>query len=355
MSEPEITCEKIGHCGVITLNRPEVLNALTATMVRKIARALDLWENDRDVRSILVRGAGPRAFCAGADIRALYELGKAGRAEEQLAFWREEYRLNRRIKLYPKPYVALIDGIVMGGGAGVSLHGAHVVAGDQFSFAMPEVGIGFFPDVGATFFLPRLPGKAGVYLALTGARATCGDALAFGLADAYAPSQRHAALAQRLIEGEEPSGAIEAESAPPPPSALKGQSHFIDGCFAAPTLIAILEEIDDAGYGGSEFALATYDSIRAKSPTSLAIALQQMQIGAKLDIDEAMRTEFRIVSRIAKGHDFYEGVRATIIDKDRRPKWSPSEIEALKAADIEAYFAPLREGELEFSAPVDAP
>jgi enoyl-CoA hydratase len=351
MSEPEITCEKIGRCGVITLDRPNVLNALTLNMVREMARALDLWESDPAVQTVLIRAVG-RGFCAGADIRNLYELGRAGRYVAQLAFWREEYCLNRRIKLYPKPYVALIDGIVMGGGAGVSLHGSHIVAGDNFNFAMPEVGIGFFPDVGATFFLPRLPGKTGVYLALTGARMTCGDALAFEVAAAYAPSARHAALAQRLIDGEDPSAAIAAEGAPPPGSALAGQRHFIDGCFAPATLPAILEEIDDAGYGGSEFALAAYDTIRSKSPLSLGIALRQMQVGAKLDIDEALRTEFRIVSRIAKGHDFYEGVRAAIIDKDNRPIWSPAEIEALKPAEIDPYFAPLPEGELQFSTQV---
>lgn len=350
MSEPEITCEKVGHCGVITLNRPAALNALTLNMVREIARALDLWESDPAVGCVLIRGTGDRAFCAGADIRVLYELGRAERYADQLGFWREEYILNRRIKLYPKPYVALIDGIVMGGGVGVSVHGSHRVAGDKYSFAMPEVGIGFFPDVGATFFLPRLPGKAGVYLALTGARIAGGDAIAFGLASAYTPSERHAALAQRLIDGEEISAAIAAESAPAPNSALIGQRHFIDGCFAAATLPAILEEIDDAGYGGSEFALATYATIRSKSPTSLAIALRQMQLGAKLDIEEALRTEFRIVARIAKGHDFYEGVRATIIDKDNRPRWSPAEVEMIKPGDIDPYFAPPLEGELEFPA-----
>lgn len=354
MSEPEIACEKNGRCGVITLNRPKALNALTLNMVREIARALDQWEADPAIRCVLVKGAGDKAFCAGADIRSLHDLGKAQRFADQLAFWREEYILNRRIKLYPKPYVSLIDGIVMGGGVGLSAHGSHIVAGESFSFAMPEVGIGFFPDVGATFFLPRLPGKTGAYLALTGARLTCGDAVAFGLA-AYAPSSRHEALAQRLIDGEDVSAAIEAECAPPPVSALAGQRHFIDGCFAAPTVSAILEEIDDAGYGGSEFALATYDTISSKSPTSLAIALRQIQIGGSLDIDEAMRTEFRIVSRIAKGHDFYEGVRAVIIDKDNRPIWRPADVEAVKPADVDPYFAPLGEQELEFPAEVHAP
>jgi enoyl-CoA hydratase len=348
MSETELACEIAGSCGVITLDRPEVLNALTLQMVRKIARALEEWERDPTVSCVLLRAAEGRAFCAGADIRTLYEWGKAGRHDEQRGFLYEEYQLNRRIAHYPKPYVSLVDGIVMGGGAGLSVHGSHVVAGDAFSFAMPEVGIGFFPDVGATYFLPRLPGKTGIYLALTGARIGLGDAVAFGLASAYVPSARHAALAARLAAGETVDAAIEAEHAAPPTSALMGQRHFIDGCFAAATLTAILEEIDDAGYGGSEFALATYDTIRQKSPTSLAIALRQMQIGETLDIDAALRLEFRIAARIAEGHDFTEGVRATLIDKDNRPAWCPAEIEKIVPAEIDAFFAPLPAGELDF-------
>jgi enoyl-CoA hydratase len=355
VSEPEIICEKLGSCGIVTLNRPQALNALTLNMVREMAAALDLWEHDTGVGCVIVRGVGDRAFCAGADIRILCDLGKAGRHAEQLCFWREEYRLNHRIKLYPKPYLAFIGGIVMGGGAGLSLHGSHVIAGENFSFAMPEASIGFFPDVGATFFLPRLPLRAGVYLALTGARMTCGDALAFGVACTFVPSARHAGLAQRLIGGEEIKAAIAAETAPPPASALAQQSQLIERCFSAATLRSILANLDEASEAGSDFARTTAHAIRSKSPSSLAIALRQMQIGAKLDIGEALRAEFRIVSRIAKGHDFYEGVRAVIIDKDNRPRWNPAAIESIESATIDSYFAPLLEGELDFSPRTGAP
>jgi enoyl-CoA hydratase len=344
MSEPEITCEKAGCCGLITLNRPKALNALTLNMVRQIAGALDRWERDPEVTRVIITGAGGKAFCAGGDIRILYDLGKARRHAEQLSFWREEYCLNRRIKLYPKPYVALADGIVMGGGAGISVHGSHVVAGEHFTFAMPETGIGFFPDVGATFFLPRLPGKAGVYLALTGAGMTCGDALAFGVAVAHVPAARHAGLVQRLIGGEDIDATIAAESAPPPASPLHPHSKSIERYFSAATLASILANLDDAGRAGVDFARCAADAIRSKSPSSLAIAMWQMQIGAKLDIGEALRTEFRIVSRIARCHDFYEGVRAVIIDKDNRPIWNPAGVESVEPAGIEAYFAPLLEG-----------
>lgn len=349
MSRSEIAWEKAGRCGIITLQRPEALNALTLNMVREIAKALDAFEADLDVASVLIRAAEGRAFCAGADIRTLYEWGRAGTTTAQLDFLREEYRLNHRIKRYKKPYIALVDGLIMGGGAGISVHGSHLIAGDNLSFAMPEVGIGFFPDIGATHFLPRLPGKTGLYIALTGERLSCGDAAAFGIASAYVPSPNHAALTARLVAGEDIGAAIEAERAEPPQSALAGQRHFIDGCFAAPTLQAILEEIDDAGYGGSEFALATYDIIRKRSPTSLAVALRQMQIGGKLDMEEALATEFRIAARIVKGPDFHEGVRAAIIDKDHQPRWVPAEIEELDQNTIESYFVPLESGELTFA------
>jgi enoyl-CoA hydratase len=348
MSEQEIACEKVGCCGLITLRRPQALNALTLNMVREMATALDQWEKDSQVACIVIKSADSRAFCAGGDIRILYNLGKAGRHAEQLCFWREEYRLNRRIKLYPKPYIALVDGIVMGGGAGISLHGSQVVAGDRFIFAMPETGIGFFPDVGATFFLLRLPAKAGIFLALSGARMTCGDALAFKVASAYVPSERHERLAQRLIDGEAVAAAIVAESTSPSASMLLLQSELIERCFSVPALSAILAKLDDEGNAGSEFALTAARAIRTKSPTSLAITLRQMQIGTELNIEEALRTEFRIASRIARGHDYYEGVRAVIIDKDNRPCWDPAAIERIEPAEIEAYFAPLPEGELEF-------
>ncbi|MGO9672612.1 MAG: enoyl-CoA hydratase/isomerase family protein [Methylocella sp.] len=346
MGAADVIIETIGRCGAITLNRPAALNSLDLAMVRAIAGALDLFENDAAIRCVLIQAAGERAFCAGADIRALYELGKAGRRDAQLDFFRAEYRLNRRIKLYPKPTIALVGGIVMGGGAGLSVHATHCVAGETLDFAMPEAGIGFFPDVGATFFLPRLPGRFGAYLALTGARIGCGDALALGLASAHVASSRRAALIQSLIDGEDAAAAIGAQARPAPPSALIGRRPFIDRCFAAPTVAAIVANV--AAEGGV-FASETRAALAAKSPTSLAIALRQMRIGAGLCIDEALRTEFRIAARILEGADYYEGVRAAIVDKDRRPRWRPDAVDAVSEAEIDAYFEPRAE-ELTFSA-----
>src|SRR5437762_804940 len=194
----DILFERRGVAGIVTLNRPKALNAVTHEMVRALARQLAAWASDAAVTRVIVTAAGERAFSAGGDIRALYELGRAGRQDEMLTFWRDEYPLNVLIKRYPKPYVALIDGIVMGGGVGVSVHGSHRVAGDRFSFAMPEVGIGFFPDVGATWFLPRMPGELGTYCALTGERLTAADSVAATIATHRVPSSRFPELADAL-------------------------------------------------------------------------------------------------------------------------------------------------------------
>lgn len=313
MSVPEIHISRRGAIGHILLDRPHALNAITLSMVRAIASALDEWEPDPKVRCVVVEAAGERAFSAGGDIRQLYEQGRAGDHEAQLTFWREEYILNHRIKAYPKPYVALIDGIVMGGGVGVSLHGSHRVAGERFTFAMPEVGIGFFPDVGATYFLPRLPGRIGMYLALTGARVKAGDALHFGLADVFVPTVHMADIAPALAETGNADAVLASLRANPPPSPLSEYCEVIDRCFDGASVGVILASLDS---DGSAFATETASILRAKSPISLAVALRQMQLGASLDMQEAMRTEFRIVSRMCRGHDFLEGVRATIIEKD---------------------------------------
>jgi enoyl-CoA hydratase len=350
MSEPEVLAERRGCAGFLTLNRPKALNALNLGMVRAIAAALDKWEQDATVARVVVTGAGGRAFCAGGDIRLLYEQGRAGDHAAQLAFWREEYQLNRRIKRYSKPYVALVDGIVMGGGVGVSAHGAHLIAGEGFAFAMPEVGIGFFPDVGATFLLPRLPHRAGVYLALTGARANAGDALALGLAQAVVPSTRMSELGRALADPEPVETIVSQFASSAPPSALAAQRALIENCFAHPTPTQIIAALAEAAGAGSAFARTAQEAMLTKSPTSQAIALRQMEAGRSLSFEEAMILEFRIVSRICRGHDFYEGVRAVIVDKDNRPQWRPDAPDEVPSAAIAAYFAPLGESELAFEA-----
>lgn len=344
-SDAEALVERRGAAGVIVLNRPKALNALTLAMVRIMAPALDAWERDTGVSRIVIRGAGDRAFCAGGDIRHLYEIGRVGDHETQRAFWREEYELDRRLKTYPKPVVALVDGIDMGGGVGLSLNASHCVVSERFLFAMPEVGIGFFPDVGATFFLPRLPRGMGAYFALTGLRASAGDAVGLGMAAAFVPSLSFAALLAALESGEPVETAIGRFSAPPPPSPLMADAEAIEACFSLADRDAILDALGRAEREGRAFAGPALKAMGEKSPTSQAIALRQMALGASLDFDEALRTEFRIVSRVCRGRDFYEGVRAVLVDKDNRPRWAP----APSTADVDAYFAPLAD-ELAFPA-----
>jgi enoyl-CoA hydratase/carnithine racemase len=350
MSEPEVLVERRGCAGFLTLNRPRALNAVNLGMVRAIAAALDEWERDGSIARVVVIGAGERAFCAGGDIRLLYDQGRAGDHAAQLAFWAEEYQLNRRIKRYPKPWVALVDGIVMGGGVGLSAHGARMIAGQRFAFAMPEVGIGFFPDVGATWLLPRLPRRIGVYLALSGARIGAADALALGLAQDFVPSARIAECALALEESGPIDAIVARFAAAPPASPLMAHAALIEECFGRPSPGRILAALGEAA--GSPFADAAREAMLAKSPTSQAIALRQMQVGPGLSFEAAMTLEFRVVSRICRGHDFYEGVRAVIVDKDGRPQWRPARHEDVEPAAIDGFFAPLGDADLAFEPAV---
>ena len=317
-------------------------------MVLGLDAALAAWAHDPAIERVVISGAGGRAFCAGGDIRLLYELGVAGRFAEQLDFYRDEYRLNQRIARYPKPYVALLDGFVMGGGVGVSIHGSHRIAGDRLAFAMPEVSIGFFPDVGATFFLPRLPDFVGSYLAVTGARIGAGDAVALGLATTHVPSDRFAELARALKAPGDTDAIIAAFSAPPPPGTLGPHRALIAQAFGPGEITHLLQTLESASAQGSAFAADTLALLAAKSPTSVAIGLRQMAEGRSADIEAALRIEFRIVSRICRMADFYEGVRAVIIDKDNQPRWSPARLEEIDDVTIDACFARLGEGELTF-------
>ncbi len=339
MIETEILWERRGAAGVVVLNRPHALNALTLGMVRGLSAALDAWEHDDAVRHIIVTGAGDKAFCAGGDIRQLYDMGRRGQIEDTRSFWREEYVLNARIKAFTKPYVAIIDGIVMGGGVGISLHGSHRVAGERYVFAMPEVGIGFFPDVGATYALPRLPGSAGAFLAVTGERVGQADAVALGLATHGVASASIPGLVAALEAGEHIDQAVEAVALPLADAPLALHRALIDHAFSASTIEVVMNRLTDAH--DEPFAQRLLKSMARKSPTSMKVALAQMQAGAALSFREAMQMEFRIVSRIIAGADFYEGVRALIIDKDQQPAWQPPTLAAVTAKMVADHFAPL--------------
>ncbi len=340
----DILFERRGAAGVVTLNRPDALNAVTHAMVRALAEQLATWDADPAITRVVVTAAGGRAFCAGGDLRALYDLGRAGRYDEALQFWRDEYRLNALIKRYRKPYVAIVDGIMLGGGVGIAIHGSHRVAGDGFRFAMPEVGVGFFPDIGATWFLPRLAGEAGSYCALTGERVEAADATDLGIATHRVPSARLPDLVDGLCSSVPVEALLAAFAEPAAGGPLQGHRAAVDRLFGADRVEDILSALDAAGLSagpGADFARRTAATIRTKSPTSLKIALAQLRRGKNLDFEACLRTEFRIVSRVVTGHDFYEGIRAVIVDKDHSPSWRPPTLDAVSDADVARYFAPL--------------
>ena len=337
--ESQVEAERRDRSGFILLNRPRALNALTLDMVREISAALDDFEKDDRVERVVLQGAGDRAFCAGGDVRWVTERGRAGDRAAGQQFFREEYTLNDRIHGFSKPYVSLIDGIVMGGGVGLSLHGTHRVVTERAVFAMPEIGIGFFPDVGATYAMPRVPHRFGVALAATGVRAEAGDMAAFGLATAYVKSSRIAALAGALERPGDTAAIIDEFACPAPPSALSAETTLFESAFAQAGPDSVLAKLKAAK---SPFAEKLLGLISAGSPTSFALALRQMNMGVGLSFAEAMRTEFRIVTRILEGHDFYEGVRAALVDRDNRPQWRP----APGHSELDAYFAPLGRDDL---------
>jgi enoyl-CoA hydratase len=343
VSDADVLFERRGRLGLVTLNRPRALNTLTLAMVRAIDATLRAWADDAGIAAVAIRGAGERAFCAGGDIRALYESGIAGRYDEALQFWREEYPLNILIREYPKPFVALIRGIDMGGGVGVSVHGSHRAAVGDIAFAMPEVGIGFFPDVGATYVLPRLPAGVGLWLALSGQKLGTADACALGLATHAIVPAAEAAVLDALAAGTPPDAALAANAVDPGEAPVTALLPAIARLFAGDSVAAVFADLEREASAGAAaaFAADAATAIRRKSPTSLAIAFEQMRRGGSLDFRAAMRTEFRIASRIVRGHDLYEGIRAVVIDKDNAPRWRPATLAEVADSDIAAYFAPL--------------
>ena len=341
--DAEILFETRGAVGLITLNRPKALNALTHGMAVAMLARLKEWAVDDAVQTVVIQGEGERAFCAGGDIRTLYDSGKAG-TPYAVEFYRDEYLLNAFIKHFPKSYVALLRGFVMGGGVGVSVHGSHRVADETMLFAMPETGIGLFPDVGGSWFLPRLPGELGLYLGMTGARLKTQDALYASVATHFVPSARRDALLDSLAAGREIDMALRDVTDTVPDAYLTAHRAKIDTIFGASSVEGILAALDT---DHTNWADDTARTIRAKSPTATRLAFRQIRNGRDLtSFDDGMRMEFRMVNRVIAGHDFYEGVRATIIDKDGAPNWQPATLAQVSDAEIDAYFAPLGEKEL---------
>ncbi|XP_030614639.1 3-hydroxyisobutyryl-CoA hydrolase, mitochondrial [Archocentrus centrarchus] len=351
-AEPEVLLEKVGRAGVITMNRPKVLNALNLTMIRQIYPQLKKWESDNDTDIVIIRGAGDKAFCAGGDIRAVTEAGKVGDSLAQ-DFFREEYILNNAIGSCQKPYIALIDGITMGGGVGLSVHGRFRVATEKTLFAMPETAIGLFPDVGGGYFLPRLQGKLGLFLALTGFRLKGRDVQRAGVATHFVESKKIPDLEKELMDLKLPSAedvsrvldsyqnqsSLDAEK----PFILKKHLSDIDRLFSSSSVEGIMKNLKT---DGSEFAKKQAETLSKMSPTSLKITFKQLQVGASLTLQDVLVMEYRLSQACMRGCDFYEGVRAVLIDKDQNPKWNPSTLEEVSDQMLEQCFSSLGEKDL---------
>ena len=358
MSAEEIVLGREGGLATLTINRPRALNALTLDNYQCFAPALRAWAEDPLVHGVVVRGAGERAFCAGGDVRAVYEAGRgiSGDPDLPAVFFREEYELIRDIHRFPKPYLAIIDGITMGGGAGISVNGAYRIATERTLFAMPETAIGLFPDVGATRFLNRCPGRIGRYLGLTGARLNAADTLYCGLATHFVAYERVEELiaALRGTERRHIQQVLSRFAMDPGPAPLAPLRPAIDRCFGPDSVEDVLETLAAEVAAGGEWAgwaEETRAGLSAKSPTSLKITLRQLQIGRDYDVEAALVLEYRLTQHIMAAHDFYEGVRAMLIDKDQKPSWRPATLADVGSDLVEGYFRSIGERELRFDPP----
>jgi len=341
----DIRFERRGRIGLATLSRPSALNALTHDMVRALRGRLDDWADDPAVAAVVVAAVPGRAFCAGGDIRQVYGMGRSG-GPRRNAFFRDEYRMNALIARYPKPYFAIVDGLCMGGGVGISAHGSHRVATERLGFAMPEVGIGFFPDVGGTYLLSRMPSEIGVYLALTGGAIGLADACLAGFVTHPVAAATVPALLERLAETGDPDTALAGATVDAGAAPLAPRREMIARVFGADTVGEVLARLDAERGEHGEFAARTAATIRTRSPTSLAVTLEALRRARRAGFAECMVTEYRMLCRILDGHDFYEGVRAAVVDKDRRPQWRPAALEEVASADVEAHFRTPAEGDI---------
>lgn len=332
----EVLVRHDGSVGILTLNRPKAINSLTHRMVTAMSTALTAWADNDDISAVILDGAGERGLCAGGDVVAIYHSAKAGGADAR-AFWFDEYRLNSLISHYPKPYVALMDGIVMGGGVGVSAHGGVRVVTETVKVAMPEVGIGFIPDVGGTYLLSRAPGGLGLHAALTGAPFGAGDAIAMGFADYFVPHGELSAFTAAVV-ADGVSAALGVFAQEPPPSPLAAQRDWIDSCYAGATVADIIAALRAHTDGAAHEAA---DLIATRSPIACSVTLAAVRRAAALpSLDDVLVQEYRVSCASLRSHDLVEGIRAQLVDKDRNPRWSPASLAEVTDADVDTYFAP---------------
>jgi enoyl-CoA hydratase len=331
-TNPSILVRNEGLVGRITLNRPETLNALTLEMVRLIDMALDRFESEDDIATVVIDGAGDRALCAGGDIRSIYEAAKVGDPSPRI-FWSEEYHLNARIARYSKPIVAIMDGIVMGGGVGISAHASHRIVTDRSLIAMPEVGIGFAPDVGGTWLLSRAPGETGTHVALTAGRLQAADAIFCGLADHFVDTRDLSTMMTALREAGI-NDALEDIPSVASTAPLAASQPWIDRCYSANSVSEIIVRLQDDGKEGSRAA----EDILSMSPTALTVTLRALREATDLStLERCLEVEYRVSTAFLSTSDFIEGVRAAVIDKDRSPRWDPARLE--EVGNVDRFFA----------------
>ncbi len=342
-----------GACGRMTLNRPHALNALTPEMVSLMKETMRAWASDPSVHFIVVDGAGDRGLCAGGDIRVLYNAVTSGDLNSATAFFWNEYRLNDSIARYPKPYVALMDGIVMGGGLGISAHGSHRVVTERSSLAMPETLIGFVPDVGGTYLLGTAPGEVGTYLGLTGNRVGAGDAIACNLADLMVPSSTLPALTEELERCSDAAAmqdCLQRYAVSASPGRTSVQRAWIDECFAADTMEKIFAALASHARPEAQSALS---ELMQRSPTSLKVTHRALRHAREVkDLASCLQQEYRIAHACVRGHDFMEGIRAAVIDKDRNPQWHPARLEDVTPLHVQHHFVEPPAGDLDLSPAV---
>ncbi|MGV0047514.1 enoyl-CoA hydratase/isomerase family protein [Mycobacterium colombiense] len=333
----EVLTEVEGSVGLITLNRPKAINSLNQPMIDALSAILTDWTADDAVRAVVLSGAGERGLCAGGDVVSIYHSARKDGVEAR-RFWRDEYLLNAQIAEFPKPYVALMDGIVMGGGVGVSAHANTRVVTDTSKIAMPEVGIGFIPDVGGVYLLSRAPGGLGLHAALTGAPFSGADAIAMGFADHYVAHGDVEAF-RRAVVSDGVEGALAKYATEPPASDLAAQRNWIDECYAGDTVEDIVARLRGHGAAAANDAA---DLIATRSPIALSVTLEAVRRATRLaTLKDVLVQDYRVSSASLRSHDLVEGIRAQLIDKDRNPKWSPAHLPAVTAADVEAYFTPV--------------
>jgi enoyl-CoA hydratase len=335
----DVVFECDGGLGRITLNRPDALNALSYPMTLEITATLAAWRDDDAVKVILIRGAGPRALCAGGDIRHIYEALLAG-DPWPVDFWRDEYKLNLLIAEYPKPIVAVMHGFVMGGGIGISAHASHRIVTESTAIAMPETSIGFLPDVGGSYLLSRAPGETGTHIALTAGRVGAADAIYTGLADVNIAGDRLGELEEALsglLTAAEVEAKLRELASPPAPGVLADAQSWIDASYGADSVEEIVARLRARGEPEAQKAST---QIEANSPTSLKLALRALREGRLMALAPCLAMELNVVSHLSRSADFPEGVRAAVIDKDRKPKWRPSKLEDVTEAAVEDYFRP---------------